>query len=786
MTRKGLLLLVLALASLTGTRQGHAQTQNPYVTLDGTVQGANGLPASNVLLSFTPTQTFYIQGSGVVPPSSGGCGNGTTGQICFFTGTNQSAGDPLFIDHGAAVGSPGLEYNGNGAQFAANNGGNYSFIAATPTGDGLNNSSNFTVSLADPNGNDTSANISLTVAGTGGASGNFTLAMTSDVGDNSGDLTVTTNGTGANSNNITFSTSNTGGDSSSGNIELTAGGGGHIFLTSGPTAVLGLFGGTHVNMESNDIVTPGSGTIPLCVDDNGNVTTTCPASSGGVLSINGNPGAFTFSFSAGAGSCTGTTCTFTGSGAGGGSVTNFIASAGSWPSILVPSVATSTTTPTLSVSLANQSANLVFAGPSSGSAVAPTFRSLVAADLPLATTSLFGAVKPDNTTITISGGVISAVGGGGAVSSVSNSDGTLTVSPTTGAVVASLALSHANTWSGQQTFVAPILGTIASGVGTALTALNGTNISTGTVAAARLPLFGTSASGIVPASGGGTVNFLRADGAWAVPPGSGGGSCPGGSNGNLQYNSSGACGGDTNTNDDGAGNLTAVSYSGSGTRQAALALGVGTGTITATLPTNYAGWIGPATGTPTYFASLPNTNPTTPGIMILSAAATVNGVQQAPITTLPGTTTTVLHGNAAGAPTYAAVSLTADVAGVLPTANGGNNTSSPSFAAQTDAATVTWAIASALIANASLTFTTHGGSRALNLTGLVNGGSYVIWLKQDGTGGEGLTLGTGCTWKVGGGGSGAISLSTGANAIDVLAFTYDGTNCYANFNTNFN
>lgn len=36
-----------------------------------------------------------------------------------------------------------------------------------------------------------------------------------------------------------------------------------------------------------------------------------------------------------------------------------------------------------------------------------------------------------------------------------------------------------------------------------------------------------------------------------------------------------------------------------------------------------------------------------------------------------GTTTTVLHGNAAGAPTFGAVSLTADVSGTLPIANGG-------------------------------------------------------------------------------------------------------------------
>jgi hypothetical protein len=40
----------------------------------------------------------------------------------------------------------------------------------------------------------------------------------------------------------------------------------------------------------------------------------------------------------------------------------------------------------------------------------------------------------------------------GLVTSVSNSDGTLTISPTTGAVIASLNLSHANTWLATQTF----------------------------------------------------------------------------------------------------------------------------------------------------------------------------------------------------------------------------------------------------------------------------------------------------------------------------------------------
>lgn len=46
---------------------------------------------------------------------------------------------------------------------------------------------------------------------------------------------------------------------------------------------------------------------------------------------------------------------------------------------------------------------------------------------------------------------------------------------------------------------------------------------TGTQATALLDTVTTSAKGLAPASGGGTLNFLRADGTWAVPPGTGGG-----------------------------------------------------------------------------------------------------------------------------------------------------------------------------------------------------------------------------------------------------------------------
>jgi hypothetical protein len=55
------------------------------------------------------------------------------------------------------------------------------------------------------------------------------------------------------------------------------------------------------------------------------------------------------------------------------------------------------------------------------------------------------------------------------VTSVSNSDSTLTITPTTGAVVGSLNLAHANTWTALQTFGAHI-----AGGGTAPTVTTGT------------------------------------------------------------------------------------------------------------------------------------------------------------------------------------------------------------------------------------------------------------------------------------------------------------------------
>jgi hypothetical protein len=73
---------------------------------------------------------------------------------------------------------------------------------------------------------------------------------------------------------------------------------------------------------------------------------------------------------------------------------------------------------------------------------------------------------------------------------------------------------------------------------------------------AMLDLFTSALKGLVPASGGGTTNFLRADGTWAAPPGGSGGS-PGGTSGEIQYNNAGVFAGAPNVEIN-SGNLQLV------------------------------------------------------------------------------------------------------------------------------------------------------------------------------------------------------------------------------------
>ena len=66
----------------------------------------------------------------------------------------------------------------------------------------------------------------------------------------------------------------------------------------------------------------------------------------------------------------------------------------------------------------------------------------------------------------------------------------------------------------------------------------------------------------------------------------------------------------------------------------------------------------------------------TSGLLTQYGVVIGGGAGAAPTSTAAGTSTTVLHGNASGTPTFGAVSLTADVSGTLPNTSGGTGQSS--------------------------------------------------------------------------------------------------------------
>ena len=199
-----------------------------------------------------------------------------------------------------------------------------------------------------------------------------------------------------------------------------------------------------------------------------------------------------------------------------------------------------TSSGTLGFSWVNQSANLVLAGPTTGSA-APTFRALVAGDIPSlpylpasggttgyltvwSSASALGSSQylPAGNFPALTGDVTSSAGSLGTViaagavtlAKMANLAANSIIGNNTGSPATPLALT-----AGQVKTLLAISSSDVSGLGFYATGTNAANL-TGTVPAATLPLFTSVANGAVPLSGGGTTNFLRADGTWAAPVGS--------------------------------------------------------------------------------------------------------------------------------------------------------------------------------------------------------------------------------------------------------------------------
>lgn len=96
----------------------------------------------------------------------------------------------------------------------------------------------------------------------------------------------------------------------------------------------------------------------------------------------------------------------------------------------------------------------------------------------------------------------------------------------------------------------------------------------------------------------------------------------------------------------------------------------------------------------------------------------------------------------------------------------------------TDGANIAWNLALGAMA----TVTLEGNRTLSNPTNLVNGASYILIVKQDGTGGRTLSFGN--TYKFADGID--PTLSTGINAVDIITFLSDGTHLYGSFLGNFN
>jgi len=150
-------------------------------------------------------------------------------------------------------------------------------------------------------------------------------------------------------------------------------------------------------------------------------------------------------------------------------------------------------------------------------------------------------------TIQLNGGISNPTGGGttpsnsfgfvnGSTGTASSTTATDTLSVVGSGLITTSATGKTLTIASNQIATSSILGRVTASTGNIETL-------TGTQATTLLNVFTSSLKGLAPASGGGTTNFLRADGTWAAPSG-GGGMSLNGLTAQVQYFATGTSGTD--------------------------------------------------------------------------------------------------------------------------------------------------------------------------------------------------------------------------------------------------
>lgn len=181
----------------------------------------------------------------------------------------------------------------------------------------------------------------------------------------------------------------------------------------------------------------------------------------------------------------GSNITIDATGGGSGTVTSV---AQTVPSFLSVAGSPVTTSGTLAITLATETANTVFAGPTSGGAVAPTFRALVSGDIPL--------LPYISTTL-------------GTANGLSVSTNTLSLGLSSTSTTGALSSTDWNTFNGKQaagSYITALTGDVtASGPGSAAATIANLAVTNAKIANSTIDLT-AKVTGVLPIANGGTNN----------------------------------------------------------------------------------------------------------------------------------------------------------------------------------------------------------------------------------------------------------------------------------------